>query len=96
MGCDSGNSVGCRLWGPVLRWGGSGFGVLAGFLGVWGWCWWWICGVGWGRVLFSESPPLMRENSDKPPLFNSLRMAHFYVCRVRVGPVCGSWNPRKR
>ena len=48
---------------------GSGFGVVAGFFGGVGLVWGWICGLVWGRVLFSESPPLMRKDCGQPPFF---------------------------
>ena len=35
--------------------------------------WGWICGGVGGRVLFSESPPLMRKDSGENPLLNGLK-----------------------
>jgi hypothetical protein len=48
--------------------------------------------VGSGRVLFSESPPLMRENSDKPPLFNSLKYGA--LCGVPDLGGAGLWEQK--
>ena len=41
--------------------------MVAGVLGVIGRLGGVICGGVGGRVLFSESPPLMRKESDRPP-----------------------------
>jgi hypothetical protein len=45
---------------PQVPWFGGVFGGV-------GWLWGWICGLVWGRVLFSESPPLMRRDCGQPP-----------------------------
>jgi hypothetical protein len=63
--------------------------VGAVFGGV-GWVLGWICGVGLGGVLFSESPPLKRKNSGQTPFVNSLKMVRLLVCRPWVGLVEGS------
>ena len=47
--------------------------------------WGWICGGVGGRVLFSESPPLMRKDSGENPLLNGLKMVRTVVCSWWVG-----------
>jgi hypothetical protein len=55
-------AVGCFFGGWVL-----GFPCCCGVFGGVGVVFGWICGVGCGRVLFSESPPLKRKDSGQSP-----------------------------
>ena len=56
----------------------------------------WICGLVCGRVLFSESPPLMRKVCGQPPSSIVLENGSLLGVPVRVGLIFRSWLSRKR
>jgi hypothetical protein len=71
---------------PPVFWVFGGVGVGLG----------WICGLVCGRVLFSESPPLMRKVCGQPPSSNGLENGSLLGVPVRVGLIFRSWLSRKR